>query len=80
LTTEANGFMRPLHDRMPVILSAKEYDLWLDPTIHDPEQLRPLVRPYPAKAMAAYAVSTLVNSPRNDNPECLLPGEPPKGD
>jgi putative SOS response-associated peptidase YedK len=80
LTTAPNDLMRSLHDRMPVILPAKEYDLWLDPTIQDPEQLRPLLRPYPAKAMAAYAVSTLVNSPRNDNPDCILPAEPPKGD
>jgi putative SOS response-associated peptidase YedK len=38
LTTEANDLMRPLHDRMPVILDAKDYDRWLDPAQQDPKE------------------------------------------
>lgn len=73
LTTEANEMMRPLHDRMPVILDLQDYELWLDPSVQNGERLQPLLRPYPAELMAAYPVSTLVNSPHNDDPRCLTP-------
>src|SRR5262249_35048590 len=39
LTTDANEMMRPLHDRMPVILDPGSFDKWLDPTQHEPEPL-----------------------------------------
>jgi putative SOS response-associated peptidase YedK len=73
LTTDSNDLLRPVHDRMPVILEAKDYDLWLDPAVHDPEVLRPVLRPYPSEAMTAYPVSALVNNPRNDKPQCVEP-------
>jgi putative SOS response-associated peptidase YedK len=73
LTTEANELMRPLHDRMPVILQPEDYDRWLDPRLDKPEAVQPLLRPYPSEALAAYPVTTLVNNPRNDKAECLKP-------
>ncbi len=73
LTTEANEIMRPLHDRMPVILNPKDYDLWLDPTVQKREALLPLLRPYAAEAMLAYPVRSVVNSPANDSPLCIEP-------
>jgi putative SOS response-associated peptidase YedK len=73
LTTEANELMRPIHDRMPVILLAEDYDRWLDPKLDKPEAVQPLLRPYPSEALAAYPVTPLVNNPRNDRPECLKP-------
>jgi putative SOS response-associated peptidase YedK len=75
LTTEANELMRPVHDRMPVILSSNQYDLWLDPGVQDIEMIQSLLRPYPPEAMLAYPVGTLVNNARNDDPQCLLPLE-----
>jgi putative SOS response-associated peptidase YedK len=45
LTTEANELVCPVHDRMPVIVPPKAYAEWLDPDLHDPEQLQPLLRP-----------------------------------
>jgi putative SOS response-associated peptidase YedK len=71
LTTEANALLAPFHDRMPVILDPADYDRWLDPTIQDPAQVQPLLVPYPAERMQVVPVSTLVNSPKNDVPECL---------
>lgn len=71
LTTEPNQIMRPIHDRMPVILAAKDYDLWLDPKVQKSELLQPLLRPYPTEEMTAYPVSTLVNKPANDSAECI---------
>jgi len=74
LTTEPNELMAPIHNRMPVIIEPPDYDLWLDPG-PNPESARHLLRPYPAEKLAAYPVSTRVNSPRNDDPQCIAPLE-----
>lgn len=71
LTTEANNLLRPIHDRMPVILDSKDYDLWLDPAVQNTEPLQQLLRPYQSEAMTTYAVSTKVNNPANNTPECI---------
>ncbi len=76
LTTEVNVLVRPLHERMPVILPPEAYDLWLDPATVAPERLQPLLRQYPAQAMVAHPVGARVNSPRHDGPDCILPVEP----
>ena len=73
LTTTSNEVVGRIHDRMPVILSPTDYDRWLDPSIQEPAVLQTLLRPYPADEMTAYPVSTLVNSPANDNPGCIEP-------
>jgi putative SOS response-associated peptidase YedK len=79
LTTEPNDLLRPLHDRMPVILPPEAWPLWLDPEIHEPERVQPLLVPFPADAMIAYPVGLAVNSPRHDDPSCIEPlaGPPP---
>lgn len=71
LTTEANELMRPIHDRMPVILDSKYYDLWLNPEVEKRELLEPLLHPYPTEEMTAYPVSQTVNKPSNDSAECI---------
>lgn len=71
LTTEANDLLRSIHNRMPVILDPKDYDLWLDPAVQNTEPLQQLLRPYQPEAMTSYAVSTKVNSPTNNTPECI---------
>jgi len=73
ITTTPNEFVAGYHDRMPVILHPEDYDEWLDPAERAPDQLRHLIRSYPAEAMAAYPVSPLVNSPQNEVPECAVP-------
>lgn len=70
LTTEANEVVRPLHERMPVILPTSANEVWLDP-VQRPETLRPLLRGYSSEEMLAYPVSKHVNSPRNDDAECI---------
>jgi len=70
LTTTPNDRLRPLHDRMPVILAPEDYDLWLDLSVQEVERLQSLLRPYPAEEMTAFPVSTRVNNPANDSPEC----------
>lgn len=73
ITTEPNGLMKPIHNRMPVILAPTSYDQWLDPTFQKIETLNGLLRPYQSDELTAYPVSTLVNNPRHDTPQCLEP-------
>jgi putative SOS response-associated peptidase YedK len=73
VTTEPNDLVRPLHDRMPVVLPKGAEGLWLDPEAEDSMRLLDLLQPYPADDMAAYQVSSLVNSVKNDSPECIEP-------
>ena len=73
ITTTPNGIVRPLHDRMPVILRGTSIDRWLDRTIADPAQLAPLLAPLPDEDLKSTPVSDRVNSVRNDGPECLEP-------
>jgi putative SOS response-associated peptidase YedK len=60
-------------DRMPVILSSDADGLWLDPTMRDVEPVRALLTPYPSVEVITYPVSTRVNSPAYDSPECIAP-------
>jgi putative SOS response-associated peptidase YedK len=70
LTTAANQTMRPIHDRMPVILDPGDYDAWLnrDTPIN---AVTALIKPYTDDALATTPVDQLVNSPKNDVPECV---------
>jgi putative SOS response-associated peptidase YedK len=71
-TCPPNELMSRIHDRMPVILPPGARDRWLDPAAGEAE-LRGLLVPLPAEDLEAYEVSSLVNSPRNDSPECVRP-------
>ncbi len=73
VTTAANEFLAPIHDRMPVILSQDAEPMWLDPDVQDTDALSELLTPYPSERMAAYEVSSVVNSAANDVPECIAP-------
>jgi putative SOS response-associated peptidase YedK len=72
-TTEANDVVRPVHDRMPVILAPDHYQRWLDPRVQQPDAVQAFLRPYPDEEMTAYVVGLHVNSPRNDDPQCVQP-------
>ena len=73
VTTRANELVLPLHDRMPVVLDVRHFDLWLDPEEGSPALLLPLLTPCASVEMEAVRVSRLVNSPANDDPRCLEP-------
>jgi putative SOS response-associated peptidase YedK len=72
ITTSPNSLMRPIHNRMPVILEPEDYATWLHPD-PDPMVGLHLLRPFPAEKMTAYPVSTYVNSPRNEGEACIAP-------
>jgi len=73
ITTEPNDLMATIHNRMPVILAPSSYEPWLDPAFQQVEALNALLRPFPADHMTAFPVSTLVNNPCHDAPQCLEP-------
>jgi putative SOS response-associated peptidase YedK len=58
LTTTANEVLRPVHDRMPVILRPSDHDLWLDEDVRKRTLLKQLLQPYPDSEMTSYPVST----------------------
>lgn len=73
ITTEPNELVRHVHNRMPVILADDLVDLWLDHSTFDAEALHACLRPYPADAMASYAVSPRMNSARYEAADCMEP-------
>lgn len=76
VTTAANDFMAPLHDRMPLVLAYKDWSAWLDPRT-DFSVVRSLMVPPPSDWFDAYPVASLVNSVGTDGPELIRPLLPP---
>jgi putative SOS response-associated peptidase YedK len=72
LTTAPNALLEPIHDRMPVILTEDAAKRWIDPATSG-EQARELCQPFPAAEMTSHPVSAIVNSAKNDVPECVVP-------
>jgi putative SOS response-associated peptidase YedK len=72
LTTAGNGFMAPIHDRMPVILDGADRDAWLSGAASSRE-LGALLQSAPDNRLVAHPVSTYVNSPANEGEECVAP-------
>ena len=72
VTTEANAAMRPLHDRMPVILAPGDWWVWLNGATAA-EQVQGLVRPCPEAALAVYAVGRAVGNVRNEGAGLVQP-------
>jgi putative SOS response-associated peptidase YedK len=73
VTTRANDFMQPIHDRMPLILSKPQQVTWLDPATPYIDEWLSALPPYPSQEMEAYEVSRRVNSPQNNSVECIQP-------
>jgi putative SOS response-associated peptidase YedK len=71
ITAEANEILNEVHDRMPVILKAKDYDQWLDEKEKSTNELQDLLTPFPDKKMAFHPVSRAVNSPGEDSPDLI---------
>ncbi len=68
---DATELVRPIHERMPVILPPAAHDAGLDSAPPSTAALEALMGPYPADEMTAVPVGTLVNNPRNDDPACV---------
>ena len=81
LTTAANATMRPLHERMPVILEPQDWPAWLGEVPAEPEAL---LRPAADDVLRLWPVSRAVNAVRNNGPALLDriddPAAPPPSD
>ena len=71
IRTRANALLSPIHNRMPVIYDRIMGRHWLNQTVRDPLGLSLIMQPLSSEKLEAYEVSTLVNSPDNDSPECV---------
>jgi putative SOS response-associated peptidase YedK len=70
VTTQSNELVRPLHDRMPVILDPERFAEWLDPHNSDLKLLQSWLTPFAADEMIAVPVNPVVNNARNEGPDC----------
>ncbi|MDN4606953.1 SOS response-associated peptidase [Sporosarcina highlanderae] len=73
ITTEPNELVKPIHNRMPVILNKEDEGIWLDPKNTDVQSLGNLLKPFDKDQMDAYIVSSAVNSPKNNEESLILP-------
>ena len=73
LTTSASERIRELHNRMPVMLDPDFYEKWLNVEIQDPKELEIILKDGLIHDMKYYPVSTLVNSVKNNDPNCFKP-------
>lgn len=73
ITTEANELTKQIHNRMPVILSAEEEKIWLNPRNTNIYELSHMLKPYQSSLMKAYPVSKLVNTATHDTMQCITP-------
>jgi putative SOS response-associated peptidase YedK len=71
ITTQPTVNLKPIHDRMPVILEPDAEEVWLNPDVTDAQKLTPLLHPYTVKALDFYPVSKAVNRAGFDSPEFI---------
>ena len=72
-TTSANSMMAKFHDRMPVILPHAMLEPWLDPSIKNPEQLKPILGQLPSNELQEWSVSRDVGNVRNQGEYLMEP-------
>lgn len=76
VTCGPNAVMRPIHDRMPVILDPGGFEEWLDAAHRDAASLQQLLVPCPDDLLEVVQVAPLVNSVKNNGPQLLVPAAP----
>ncbi len=72
LTTEANLEVKAIHHRMPVILQKSQYPSWLNSKNNEIEMLKSFMQPYLPPDLVSHEISTYVNSPKNDDEQCVV--------
>ncbi|HVT90667.1 MAG TPA: SOS response-associated peptidase [Tepidisphaeraceae bacterium] len=72
LTTQPNDVLRPIHNRMPVILARSAYERWMDRNDKSVD-VADLLKPFDAERMEAFKVSSKVNKPGNNDPSLVEP-------
>ena len=75
ITTARNDLMRPVHDRMPVILSPETFDVWLKPSELPEDIAENILKPSASQQIQLWPVSTAVNKSANQGPNLIQPVE-----
>jgi len=75
MTIQANALIKPIHNRMPVIIDESQALNWLHPKYNHDQRLLHMLRSYDDSLMEAYQVSTRVNQTRFDDPSCIEKNE-----
>ncbi len=75
VTGAANDLMAPIHDRMPIVVAPEDRARWLTPERVSSDEMADILSPPPSEGFEIFEVSRLVNSPKNDSPECVAPAE-----
>jgi putative SOS response-associated peptidase YedK len=75
LTCATNSTLATIHDRMPVILSERDADDWINPSAKKPSSLKRLLKPAGEDLLLVHSASPLVNSVRNEGPLLLGNGK-----
>ena len=70
IITSANNILKPIHDRMPVIIDSENFDTWLNPMIDGKELIEMLI-PHAEYGYEAYPISSAVNKPANNEPSLI---------
>ncbi|MBI2814780.1 MAG: SOS response-associated peptidase [Opitutae bacterium] len=73
VTTTPNTLLRPIHDRMPVMLGPNSGPAWLGDSPLEPARLAQLCRPLPAERMTGWRVDPRVNIARYEAADCVAP-------
>jgi putative SOS response-associated peptidase YedK len=75
ITTRAEDEVGRIHDRMPMVIEPDRWADWLDPAATSAEALHGLLTPAASAHLTSHAVSTEVNSVRNNGPGLIEPME-----
>ena len=73
LTKPADGIAKQIHDRMPVILPPKQFEIWLDHTSGRAEEAMAAIPGKPDDQLEIIEVSTKLNNPRNESADVQQP-------
>lgn len=73
ITCEPSSSISSLHNRMPVVLTPRNEDIWLDPAVQNTDTLIEILQPYPDEELTAYPVSKIVGDVKNDYSLCIHP-------
>ncbi len=70
ITTKVNDQVQSIHERMPVILEPRPFDLWLDPDCRNYRELQNMLQPFNG-GLPIHLVGDYVNRVGSKGPECL---------
>ncbi|MXV87301.1 MAG: SOS response-associated peptidase [Acidimicrobiales bacterium] len=76
LTTAANSFMAPIHDRMPVLLDRSQWETWLDPANDGVDALVAMCAPAAEGILRSHQVGRAVGNVRNSDASLIEPADP----